>query len=516
MKRVPRYRIILSLLAAVCFTLPAASQGVRIVSQELHVANDSLHLSLEMDLSSIRMESSEAVSLIPLLAGQRGQVELAPVIVTGKRRYRFDRREWALRRDPIMPPYLVLKQKRKQMLHTIHYQQSIPFSAWMVSASLLLKQEFKACCDPEWLGTDTLVQDLATLIGELPAMPVMAHKPIAPSAPPAPQRPSGSFALPQPELLTFLSRVSFLTPETSPNGKQLAEQAVLYIDYPQGQSEVMPAFRNNRAELDKLATSFALVNSSGLSTVEQIQICGYCSPEGNYQDNERLAANRSRHFASYVCRTYQLPASLITVNSVGEDWEGLQQELRAQQPPYANAALDIIHRYGIFDGRERELMTFQGGSPYRDMLKHLFPQLRRIELKLNYSIRPVNNVEAAELIYTHPELLSLTEMYGVARYYRPGTDQYREVYEIAAYHFPNDVVTNVNAASAVLLTGDLQSARSYLEKVKENPRSWNNLGVLAWMEGDTEAAATWFRRAVGVEPQKARNNLQWIASGEKE
>lgn len=80
------------------------------------------------------------------------------------------------------------------------------------------------------------------------------------------------------------------------------------------------------------------------------------------------------------------------------------------------------------------------------------------------------------MIYIHPDLLSLEEMYSVARYYRPGTEQYREVYEVAAFHFPDDVITNVNAASAVMLTGDLKSAWGYLRKVEADPRAWNNLG----------------------------------------
>ena len=100
-------------------------------------------------------------------------------------------------------------------------------------------------------------------------------------------------------------------------------------------------------------------------------------------------------------------------------------------------------------------------------------------------------------------------MYSVARYYRPGTEQYREVYEVAAFHFPDDVITNVNAASAVMLTGDLKSAWGYLRKVEADPRAWNNLGVLMLMEGNPEGAAVWFRKAVGVEPRKARRNLQF-------
>jgi len=144
------------------------------------------------------------------------------------------------------------------------------------------------------------------------------------------------------------------------------------------------------------------------------------------------------------------------------------------------------------------------------MLRRFFPKLRRIEVVVQYDVREVNGTEASELIYTHPDLLSLDEMYAVARYYRPGSDQYREVYEVAAYHFPNDVVANVNAASAVMLTGDLISAWDYLRKVEADPRAWNNIGVLNFMEGNPEGAAIWFRKAVGIEPRKARANLQLV------
>ena len=69
-------------------------------------------------------------------------------------------------------------------------------------------------------------------------------------------------------------------------------------------------------------------------------------------------------------------------------------------------------------------------------------------------------------------------------------------------------MANVNAASAVMLTGDLTSAWDYLRKVEADPRAWNNLGVLTLMEGDLSGAAVWFRKAVGVEPRKARKNLE--------
>ncbi|WP_044272495.1 tetratricopeptide repeat protein, partial [Bacteroides timonensis] len=57
-------------------------------------------------------------------------------------------------------------------------------------------------------------------------------------------------------------------------------------------------------------------------------------------------------------------------------------------------------------------------------------------------------------------------------------------------------------------THDVKSARAYLQRVETDPRAWNNLGVLALMEGNSAEAEKWFRKAVGIEPRKARQNLQ--------
>ena len=305
----------------------------------------------------------------------------------------------------------------------------------------------------------------------------------------------------------YVSMLSFLEPTVEP-AKKLDEKEVFHIDYPLGSDNVSPDYHNNRAELHKLDSLLSPLSAGNYSSLEYVRVCGYASPDGTYIDNERLAGSRARFFASYIYSTCGIPRSRIETTCVAEDWEGLSMLLQSEQPPYADAALSIIRNVGIFNGREKQLMELRGGAPYRDMLRHFFPRLRRLEVSVRWNIRAVSVGEAYQLIYTHPEWLSLSEMYAAARYYRPGTEQYREVYEIAAYRFPEDVVANINASSAVMLTGDTKSGRAYLQRVESDPRSWNNLGVLALMEGHAGEAEKWFRKAVGIEPRKARQNLQ--------
>lgn len=484
--------------------LHARGQEARFILTDAEVAGDSLYLGLKLDFSSIRLNSRTCLHFTPILANARGgRLELPPVLLSGRRRYRFDRREWALNVNGgkhRAEPYLIQPYKRHSAPRPVSYHIGVPYSVWMGDAALLLRQEVKDCCDLQLLGVDTISVRLFTgqMIGRQTA-------PVRQYVEPLITAPSVTYSVRDIEL--YASMLSFLEP-TVEHDKKLDEKAVFYIDYPLGSDNILPDYRNNRTELQKLDSLLSPLSAGDYSSMEHIRVCGYASPDGTYIDNERLATSRAGFFASYICSTYGIPRFRLETTSVAEDWEGLSVLLQSEQPPYAATVLSIIQHAGIFNGREKQLMDLRGGEPYRDMLHRFFPRLRRLEVSVRWNIRTVSAGEAYRLIYTHPEWLSLSEMYGATRYYRPGTEQYREVYEIAAYRFPEDVVANINASSAVMLTGDVKSARAYLQRVESDPRSWNNLGVLALMEGKPGEAEEWFRKAVGVEPQKARRNLQ--------
>lgn len=532
--------ILILLVVLFCFHFngKVTAQGIRIVPGKLYVKKDSLHVNLTMYLDGISVGSGTAFFFTPVMSGKKKQsLSLPAVIISGKRRARNDRREAFL--SPLSPdrnepqPFRQIIAGRNYPNAPINYQIAVPYASWMQQAALLLQQEYKECCGKELLALDTLKRSLSISSvpptareNEFQAKPqsrpvqeesiqntsggnttVYTYKNI-----PATGKPAAPVVLSIADVDQYAVMVSFLPSEGGMGNKHRTEGAVLYFDYPLGKDDIYPDYKNNREEINKVEKILAPLTDNRFSTLARLRIRGYSSPDGPYGDNERLAKARSGLFARYLRDAYNIPRSSIEVSSEAEDWEGFIDLLREYRPPYTDAALDIIRRYGIFNGREKHLMDLQGGAPYKDMLRRFFPKLRRIEVVVEYNINEIDHQDASELIYTHPDLLSLEEMYETARYYRPGTDQYREVYEIAAFHFPDDVTANVNAASAVMLTGDLISAWNYLRKVEADPRAWNNMGVLTLMEGNPEGAALWFRKAVGIEPRKARRNLQ-IAEG---
>lgn len=54
-----------------------------------------------------------------------------------------------------------------------------------------------------------------------------------------------------------------------------------------------------------------------------INIHGYASPESPYEHNAYLAKNRAKTLTEFVRRQVALPASLFSVSSTPEDWDGL-------------------------------------------------------------------------------------------------------------------------------------------------------------------------------------------------
>ena len=263
--------------------------------------------------------------------------------------------------------------------------------------------------------------------------------------------------------------------------------------------------------MQKLQNALNPLTKGDLIIFKGIHICGYASPDGSVKTNDRMATKRAESFGAYLKGTYNFADSIIDIKSGGEDWDELIRLLNEKQPAYAAKALEIISKYDNLDVRESKLKTGLGAANYRAMTTDLFPSLRRLSISVDYEIREVRNTEAAQLIYTNPKMLSLQEMFDVAKLYKPGSKEYREVYEIAVTNYPTDIVANINAASALIIYGDFERARNYMNRVKDDPRAWNNMGVLAWLEGETEVAKVWFEKAMQTEPEKAKANLEKMA-----
>lgn len=299
---------------------------------------------------------------------------------------------------------------------------------------------------------------------------------------------------------------SFVTPQAEAV-KTRSEVGQLYLKYSAGRSEIVSGFKDNTTELTKIYELVEAVKNNPDATITGIRITGYASPEGTYQSNLILSEKRANTLKKQIIEKYGFPSTLFTVEGKGEDWAMLDTLVSRSDMADKQAILDIIRGTGIFDGREKKLMLLSGGRPYREMLTNLFPQLRRSDYQVLYTVLPFEVEKGKKVFRTTPSNLSLNEMFLVANTYHPGSDAFNEIFETAARIYPTDDTANLNAAASALARKDTVSAERYLKKVtNHNTEYWNNKGLLAFLQGDMDKATEYFREAAQAGNAEAARN----------
>jgi hypothetical protein len=136
------------------------------------------------------------------------------------------------------------------------------------------------------------------------------------------------------------------------------------------------------------------------------------------------------------------------------------------------------------DAKEEVLKKVGGGQPYRWLLKHVYPGLRHTDYIIEYEVKPYTVPKSRQLIYTHPEALSLEEMYKVAISYEEGSDNWLDALVIAAGQYPDDETANYNAACGCAMTKRLKDAKKYLQKAGHNEHTTYLTQIILAMEGE--------------------------------
>ena len=268
-------------------------------------------------------------------------------------------------------------------------------------------------------------------------------------------------------------------------------------------------------ELAKVQQTIDAVRQDPNTSITHISIHGYASPEGNYQNNTRLAEGRAQAFKDYVQMLMVLPAEIFSVQSTPEDWEGLLESLGEPREDLGEPREDLGKpredlgrpRINLGDSRknqeilaiaksdmapdekERQLKK-QFPREWRLMLDSIFPALRHSDYEVSYTIRPFTVEEARQLIKTKPQQLSLNEMFLVAQTYEPGSQEYNDVFETAVRMYPDDETANLNAAVIALGKNNLADAERYLilvnvrneQKTVKIPEEWKKLGEALTLE----------------------------------
>jgi outer membrane protein OmpA-like peptidoglycan-associated protein len=447
-----------------------------VTDQQVSRQGDLITLDMEIDVTHIDMGRNETLIVTPLLQSNSDpnvNAIFSPVIINGVVRNKVVNREIALNTENNLGklnPFTIVERENRST-QVIQYHAKLPYEPWMNDASLGLASENRGCagCD---LGNEDKTL-LARVLQE--------------TVPPDYQ-------------------LTYIEPAPEPV-KVRSERHSASFNYLFDRYDLLHNFKNNAAEFSKVDKVIKEIRSNSDLTVTELSVKGYASPEGPFEYNRTLSEKRANSFAAYLASTYQIERSqLKMITGEGEDWEGLRKAVESSSIGNKQEIIRIIDNVSPPDARDAELMKLSGGETYQQLLTSFYPPLRRTDYIIAYSVRAFSVEEAKAMLKSDPRLLSLNEMYLVAETYPKESKEFREVFDIAARLFPNDPIAIINSAAADLEGGNFTAALERLEKVKEDPRAWNNLGVAYAKAGDLTTAADYFTKAAANgDPMAAAN-----------
>lgn len=221
---------------------------------------------------------------------------------------------------------------------------------------------------------------------------------------------------------------------------------------------------NNHTELVNIHSMFAKIQNDKNLTIKGIGIEGFASPEGPLAFNEQLSKKRAEALKDYLVKNEKVSSKLYKVTFGGENWDGLVKALKSSSMKDKETFLNIIKNTTDDAKRKQEIMRVGGGAPYRSMLKEIYPGLRKVNCKIDYTVVNFDVEQGRIIIRENPKYLSLNEMYQVANSYPKGSKDFVNVFDIAVRMYPTDQVANLNAAAVALSQKDLNTAVKYMEK----------------------------------------------------
>lgn len=476
-----RYIILVLLLPVI----PAGAQTlaggkVRIENRSI-VIGDNRQVMVGMDIilpADMKLSSNRVATLTPVLkAKDNAYNKVLPAIwVYGRTRSIVQQRERSVPADA----YTVLRRKNGTE-QTVNYLTRMPYEQWMNGAELELLADVRGCADCQKEESSAFVTS-ANL-----------------------------------ERYTVKPMVAFVSPAVEAV-KNRSEEGRAYLDFPVNQTKIIPDYRRNPSELANIKNTVDIVKNDANTTITEIDITGYASPEGRYTANARLAQGRAEALKNYVMSEYGFKNELFRVNSVPEDWAGLRECVAKGDSPFKQELLSIIDKEEKdYDLKEGRIKALDGGKVYASLLQNCYPALRHSDYTVRYVVRGFNVEEAKQIIKTRPQLLSLQEMYLVAQSYEKGSNEFNEVFDVAVRMFPDDPTANINAAAIELQRGDLQRAARYLERADaQASATLNNKGVLELLQGGLDKAETYFKKAQGLGSAEAGANLEEVTNKRKD
>lgn len=274
----------------------------------------------------------------------------------------------------------------------------------------------------------------------------------------------------------------------------------------------------NTDAMTELKKEIARTQGNPNLELAEINIQSYASPDGGVELNTKLAANREKNTKEYLDK--QLKKDKITefgeltAQFTAQDWEGFQKLVSRSNIQDKDLILSVLSMYKDPEQREREIRNMS--SVFEQLADEILPQLRYSRITASVNVIGKSNEEINQLFDTDPSKLTVEEILYCATLTDDNARKLR-IYDKAARLYPNDYRTWNNLGMAQYIDGDYDAAKASFAKAASlgnNGAANMNLGLIELKDGNYDKANQLFGSAAGVDELGEALGVYYLKKGD--
>lgn len=251
--------------------------------------------------------------------------------------------------------------------------------------------------------------------------------------------------------------------------------------------------------------------------LNNIEISAYASPDGGVDLNTTLAENRQNNTEKYMNQQLKKGKIETEVDAkyTAQDWDGFQELVSKSNIQDKDLILRVLSMYSDPEQRETEIKNIS--SVYKTLADEILPQLRRARLTANYDVIGRSDEEINAAFDTDAKVLSNEELLYAATLTNDNARK-EAIYKKTVELYPNDYRAYNNLGMMAYANGDLASAENYFKQAASknaNAAEVNtNLGLIELTKGNVANAETYLSKSTGANTaNEALGNL-YIKQGQ--
>lgn len=275
----------------------------------------------------------------------------------------------------------------------------------------------------------------------------------------------------------------------------------------------------NTAAMKEFNGAVKEANEDARREIKEINISSYASPEGGVKLNERIAEGREQNTKKYLNKTLKEndveDFGDLTSDFTAEDWEGFQRLVSESDIQDKELILSVLSMYKDPEEREREIRNLS--SVFDQLAQQILPQLRYSRISATIEVIGRTDQEIIAVYNEDPKQLSIEELLYCATLSDDNAKR-AEIYSTATSIYPNDYRTYNNLGMCQFIDGDYDAAKRNFDKAAslkpESKEVAMNQGLISLLNKDYDKANEKFGNAAGVEELNEALGVYYINQGD--